>query len=74
MMAKGGIFVDNEDRFSARVWQSEKGQGLKGNRLTKHIFGTFCYARTMRIVRAYSNVSLSVLRASSKSLHLISVI
>ena len=33
-----------------------------------------CYARTTCIVRAYSNVSLSVLRASSKSLHLVSVV
>ena len=33
-----------------------------------------CYARTTCIVRAYSKVSLSVLRASSRSLHLISVV
>ena len=33
-----------------------------------------CYAQTTRIVRAYSNVSLLGLRASSKSLHLISVV
>ena len=36
--------------------------------------GGDCYARTTRIVRAYSKVSLSVLRASSKSLHLVSVV
>ena len=33
-----------------------------------------CYTRTTHIVRAYSNMSLSVLRALSKSLHLVSVI